>query len=89
MPRNFDRRIEVVAPVEDPQHRETLRQLVELMLEDNRQAWDLLPDGTYRQRQPGSTPERGTHRVLMERYRELSGRLEGQPTASYPVVRQA
>ena len=89
MPRNFDRRIEVVAPVEDPQHRETLRQLVELMLDDNRQAWDLLPDGSYRQRQPGSGPDRGTHRMLMERYRELSARLEGQPTASYPVLRPA
>jgi polyphosphate kinase len=89
MPRNFDRRIEVVAPVEDPQHRETLRQLVELMLDDNRQAWDLLPDGSYRQRQPGSGPDRGTHRMLMERYRELSARLEGQPTVSYPVLRPA
>jgi len=88
MPRNFDRRIEVVAPVEDPAHRETLRQLLELMLEDNRQAWDLLPDGSYRQRQPGSAPERGTHRMLLERYREASGRADVSTpsTGSHPVL---
>src|SRR5882672_4363286 len=38
MPRNFDRRVEAVAPVEKPAHHERLRALLELYLEDNRQA---------------------------------------------------
>jgi polyphosphate kinase len=84
MPRNFDRRIEVAAPIGDPEHRETLRRLLELMLIDNRQAWDLMPDGSYVQRQPGNEPEMGTHRDLLERYRESGVRLE---TGSFPVVR--
>ncbi len=84
MPRNFDRRIEVAIPVEDPEHRETIRRLLELMLADNRQAWDLRPDGTYEQRAPGARPECGTHRMLLDRYRESGVRVE---TGSFPVVR--
>ncbi len=72
MPRNLDRRIEAVAPIEDPHHRRTMREVLELMWEDNRQAWDLLPDGTYVQRRPPSpAEERATHRQLVE----LAGRL--------------
>ena len=52
MPRNLDRRIEAVAPIEDPAHRQALRDLLLLMWQDNRQAWELEPDGTYAQRQP-------------------------------------
>jgi polyphosphate kinase len=65
MPRNFDRRIECVLPIDDPAHRQTIRSLLELMWGDNRQAWELRPDGSYVQRRP-PTPEaeRSTHRVL-------------------------
>jgi polyphosphate kinase len=70
MPRNFDRRIEVVVPVEDPQHRATIRQLLESALDDHRQGWELLPDGRYRQRTPRSGEERGSHAAFLERYRE-------------------
>jgi polyphosphate kinase len=70
MPRNLDRRIEAVAPVADPSHRQTVRDLLQLMLQDNRQAWDLLPDGTYQQRQPSAGEgERATHRLLVEAVR--------------------
>ncbi|MEP7325194.1 MAG: polyphosphate kinase 1 [Gemmatimonadota bacterium] len=71
MPRNLDRRIEVAAPILDPGHRRTVREMLENMLLDNRQAWDLKPDGTYQQRNPASAPdEMATHRYLMEKYRE-------------------
>ncbi len=67
MPRNLDRRVEAVVPIEDPHHRRVMRDLLELMWEDNRQAWDLLTDGTYRQRLPPSPQEeRATHRRLLE-----------------------
>ncbi len=67
MPRNLDRRVEAVAPIEDPHHRRAMRDVLELMWEDNRQAWDLLPDGTYVQRQPPSPDEeRATHKRLLE-----------------------
>ena len=67
MPRNLDRRIECVLPIQNPAHRQTIRTLLELMWSDNRQAWDLQPDGTYLQRSPSSPEtERATHRTLAE-----------------------
>jgi polyphosphate kinase len=71
MPRNLDRRIEVAGPILDPVHRNTVRDIMELMWSDNRQAWDLTSSGTYTQRMPPSPEEeRATHKLLMERYRE-------------------
>ena len=70
MPRNLDRRIECVLPIQNPAHRQTIRTLLELMWSDNRQAWDLGADGTYVQRSPSSPEtERGTHRILAEAVR--------------------
>jgi polyphosphate kinase len=67
MPRNLDRRIEAVTPIEDPAHRQALRDLLLLMWDDNRQAWELRPDGTYVQRRPSATDaERATHKLLVE-----------------------
>jgi polyphosphate kinase len=84
MPRNFDRRIEVASPIEDPEHRDVVRRLLEQMLQDNRQAWDLSNDGAYRQRHRDGDPEQGTHQYLLERYRESGIRVE---TGAFPVVR--
>jgi len=67
MPRNLERRIEAVTPIPDPGQRRHILDVIELMLEDNRQAWDLLPDGSYVQRQPPpGGPELATHRRLCE-----------------------
>jgi len=71
MPRNLDRRIEAAVPLESPSHRETVRELLELMWRDNRQAWELGSDGRWTQRQPGEA-EIATHRALIERYREAA-----------------
>jgi len=54
MPRNFDRRVEAVTPVDDPSLHPELRALLAAELADNRRAWDLLGDGSYVQRTPGT-----------------------------------
>jgi polyphosphate kinase len=78
MPRNLERRIEAVVPVDDAAHRATIRDLLDLMWRDNRQAWDLSADGSYTQRNPPSQEsEVATHRALVESYRE-SGRATGE-----------
>lgn len=69
MQRNLDRRIEAAVPVESQHHRETVKEILEIMWRDNRQAWDLTADGTWTQRQPEGT-ELATHRHLIERYRD-------------------
>ena len=66
MPRNLDRRVEVIVPVEDPAHHLRLKRVLDVCLADNRQAWDLRPDGSYVQREPAAGEvERGTHRALV------------------------
>lgn len=52
MPRNLIKRVEAAVPIEEPRHRDMLLHWMERMLEDNRQAWDLGPDGHYTQRTP-------------------------------------
>ena len=65
MPRNLDRRVEAVTPVEDRALHPRLRALLDTCLSDNRQAWELCADGSYVQRTPGDEPERATHRLLL------------------------
>ena len=50
MPRNLDRRVEAVAPVDDPRVREQLEQLLDLYLNDT-SAWHMASDGKFSQRQ--------------------------------------
>jgi polyphosphate kinase len=69
MPRNLDRRIEAAVPLDSPVERERVRELLELMWSDNRQAWDLGSDGAWTQRVPGEK-EIATHKAMVEYYRE-------------------
>ncbi|HBE16625.1 MAG TPA: polyphosphate kinase 1 [Cyanobacteria bacterium UBA11367] len=67
MPRNLDRRVEAVVPVEDPDIIKDLQEILGIMLADNRQAWELQSDGNYIQRQPGKgNKEEGSQQILME-----------------------
>ncbi|HWS53453.1 MAG TPA: polyphosphate kinase 1 [Pyrinomonadaceae bacterium] len=57
MPRNFDRRVEVVAPVRDERLKKYLRDVViSAYLRDNVKARELQPDGAYQRpaREPGA-----------------------------------
>jgi polyphosphate kinase len=76
MPRNFDRRVEVALPVEDPRLHVRLMALLETCLADNRQAWELSSDGHYTQRRPLDGKEYATHKVLL---RDVWGELRDAP----------
>jgi len=66
MPRNFDRRVEAVTPIDDVALHPRLHSLLAVCLGDNRQAWDLAADGTYTQRMPANgEPIRATHQLLL------------------------
>lgn len=67
MTRNLSRRVEAIAPVEDPKLIGELNEILGVMLSDNRLSWELQPDGRYLQKQP-STDERAenTHETLMK-----------------------
>jgi len=53
-----------VTPVDDPALQSRLQSLLDICLADNRQAWDLEPDGTWRQRVPDGSV-RATHTILL------------------------
>jgi polyphosphate kinase len=82
MARNFDRRVEAVVPVEDPALHPRLDALLETCLSDNRGAWELRENGTYRQRHPGTDPERSTHIICQ---RESWGRVAPEPIVARAV----
>lgn len=66
MPRNLDRRVEAIVPIEDPEIAKDLQEILGIMLSDNRQAWDLKADGEYVRRRSSNNKELSSHQILME-----------------------
>lgn len=50
MYRNLSARVEVVAPIEDIQLKRKILEFLTLLLKDQRQTWEMHPDGTYTRR---------------------------------------
>ncbi|MEM7533355.1 MAG: polyphosphate kinase 1 [Chloroflexota bacterium] len=54
MERNLSYRVEAVVPVEDKRLQQQILESMQVSLEDQRQAWDMLPDGRYQQAYPSA-----------------------------------
>ena len=65
MGRNLDSRVEVHAPVENPELRQELRLILDVQFGDQRSAWDLDSDGHYTQRTPSEDNAKGAQETLM------------------------
>ena len=65
MKRNLEQRVEIVVPVEAPALQAELRTILDLHMEDRRNAWDMQPDGSYVQRQPEDADEPGCQQKLI------------------------
>jgi len=66
MQRSFEHRVEVIVPVENPSHQAELRAILDIHLADQRSAWEMQPDGTYRQRHPNARNLKGSQQILIE-----------------------
>jgi polyphosphate kinase len=67
MPRNLDRRVEQLLPVEDPFIKKAVKQILDIQLKDTVKAREMLPDGRYQRVQPaGDEKPFDSQRWLLE-----------------------
>jgi polyphosphate kinase len=79
MPRNLDRRVEVLFPVENQKLREQIRQeVVAPVLSDNSWAYEMRADGSYHRRSPpAGEPARDAQSDMLERVTRRALHLVG------------
>lgn len=88
MDRNLVRRIEVVFPIEQPEIKARLIQILSISLNDNVKARELYPDGTWKRRKrPEGTPAIRSQRYFLDMALEEEGKLTLQPPLeSMPLI---
>jgi polyphosphate kinase len=74
MPRNLDRRVEVLTPVESPRSRQELQAVLGSVFADDVRAWVLAGDGTWSPAEPRKSGKPVDHQVAMMRRAQLRAR---------------
>jgi polyphosphate kinase len=68
MPRNLDSRVELVAPVEDPELRAEMLDVLERCFADSANAWELDAEGDWTRTVAPAAERRSVQQELRERY---------------------
>lgn len=63
MPRNLDRRVELLVPVDDEDCRKRLLHTLRTYFKDNTNTWEMQPAGTYQRIGSGKDPVRSQHAI--------------------------
>jgi polyphosphate kinase len=67
MPRNLDRRVEVLAPVETPAHQRRLQEVLDVCLHPEASCWVLEPSGSWARRRGTFDPQVRLHDLALQR----------------------
>ncbi len=85
MPRNLDRRVELVFPVVEPELRSRLGHILDVLFADNVKARELRPDGTFGKRASRRKPVRAQEIFWEEAHARAEGRGDLDRAAFVPL----
>jgi polyphosphate kinase len=88
MPRNLERRVELMFPVEQPDLRRRLVQILELYFADNCHSYELQPDGRYRKRRPENRTAIHAQEALQRQARAAERKRVGPDAQEFAVRRR-